>query len=108
MNLNKFLPLTETMYYILLSLLKPLHGYGIMQRIGKLSDNNVKIAAGTLYGALENLIKQNLIELSKEIGDERRKVYNLTPLGYDVLIMEFERIKKLLNLSIELLEEEQT
>lgn len=104
MNLNKFLPLTETMYYILLSLLNPLHGYGIMQRVEQLSDSHVKIAAGTLYGALENLVKQKLIEIIKTEGDDRRKVYKLTTLGLEILTMEYERMKKLTSLSKDLLE----
>ncbi|MDE6233212.1 MAG: PadR family transcriptional regulator, partial [Lachnospiraceae bacterium] len=42
--------LTEAVYYILLSLIQPLHGYGIMQNVEKLSKGRVRLAAGTLYG----------------------------------------------------------
>ena len=59
MNLNKYLPMTETTYYIMLSILEPLHGYGIMQQVKSYSNNLVDIAPGTLYGALENLKNKN-------------------------------------------------
>ena len=48
--------LTEAVYYILLSLQKPLHGYGIIQVVGELSGGRVKLAPGTLYGALNSLV----------------------------------------------------
>lgn len=57
MKRNKHLPLTETTYYILLALLEPAHGYHIMQKVEDMSDGDVKIAAGTMYGAIENLLK---------------------------------------------------
>ena len=52
MNLNKYLPLTETTFYILLSLKEPSHGYAIMQKVEELSNGRVRIAAGTMYGAI--------------------------------------------------------
>ena len=50
-------PLTEAVYYILLSLTEPLHGYGIMQKAEQLSSGRVRLAAGTLYGALNTLLE---------------------------------------------------
>ena len=47
--------LTEGVYYILLSLTQPLHGYGIMQRVEEMSGGRLRMAAGTLYGALSSL-----------------------------------------------------
>jgi DNA-binding PadR family transcriptional regulator len=104
MNLNKFLPMTETTYYILLSLLEPLHGYGIMQRVQELSSGTVEIAPGTMYGALENLKKQQLIDLVDEGEEKRRKVYALSELGRQVLSMEFSRMQHIINVSSPLLE----
>lgn len=94
MNRDKNLPLTETTYYILLALLEPAHGYIIMQKIEELSDNQVKIAAGTLYGAIENLLKQKLIQ-SVNSDDTRRKVYVITEKGKEVLLLDFERMNYL-------------
>lgn len=98
MNLNKFLPLTETTFYIMLSLVKPSHGYAVMQNVEALSGNKVKIAAGTLYGAVENLMKQRLIQ-SVETEDKRRKVYVLTEEGRDVLKLEIARMKHLVDIT---------
>ncbi|TLQ38495.1 PadR family transcriptional regulator [Ruoffia tabacinasalis] len=91
---NSALPLTETTYLILLSLLEPLHGYAIIKNVEELSDNHVKIAAGTMYGALDNLYNQAWIE---EVASEnkRRKVYQITEKGKEVLEAEIGRLSNL-------------
>ncbi len=99
MNLNKFLPMTETTYYIMLSLLVPLHGYAIMRQVKELSRGSVELAPGTLYGALENLKKQKLIDLVPDTNETRRKTYILTQTGLDVIRLEFERMKTLVAIS---------
>lgn len=96
MNRDKSLPLTETTYYILLSLLQPAHGYLIMQKVEELSNNQVKIAAGTLYGAIENLLKQKLIQSVKS-EDSRRKVYVITDKGREILILDFQRMNHMIS-----------
>ena len=58
--------LTETTYYILLSLWQPQHGYGIMQRAAAISGDRVRLAAGTLYGALSTMTEKGWIELIPE------------------------------------------
>ena len=85
--------LTETTYYILLSLYKPLHGYGIMQRTAELSGGRVRLAAGTLYGALNAMVDRGWIALLP--GDGRKKEYQLMPKGLDVLKNELERLREL-------------
>ena len=77
MRRDKNLPLTETVYYILLALMEPAHGYLIMQKVEELSGGQVSMAAGTLYGAVENLLKLKLIEPVRS-DDSRRKVYAVT------------------------------
>lgn len=91
---NPNLPLTETTFYILLVLNNPSHGYGIIQKIDRLSDGDVKVAAGTMYGAIEHLLKLNWIE---EIPspDKRRRVYQITNGGKAILSLESQRLKKL-------------
>jgi DNA-binding PadR family transcriptional regulator len=106
MNLNKLLPMTETTYYILLSLKEPLHGYGIMQRVQQLSDGTVEIAPGTMYGALDTLKKQKLIDLVDEDTEKRRKVYALSDLGNQALTLEYRRMQRLIKVSSALLEKE--
>lgn len=91
MDLKKHLPLTETTYYILLSLLEPGHGYAVMQKAEELSGGRVRIAAGTMYGALDNLSKQKLI-IAVPSSDPRRKVYQTTTEGAYVLNLEAQRL----------------
>lgn len=98
MKKNKNLPLTETVYYILLSLLEPAHGYLIMQKAEELSDGKVRIAAGTLYGAIENLLKLKFIKPVKS-DDNRRKVYLITDEGKEVLLLDFERMKHMIEIT---------
>lgn len=92
MNRNSALPLTETVYYILLALLQPAHGYLIMQKVEQLSQGQVRLAAGTLYGAAQNLLKQGFIQPLPSTSP-RRKVYLITPLGRQVLQQDFERMQ---------------
>ena len=88
---NKYLPLTEATYYIMLSLIEPLHGYGVMQKVEAISQGTVKVGAGTLYGAFSNLEKEKLI--AKVSEEERRKCYALTPKGKQVLLRQIERLE---------------
>lgn len=93
----KLLPLSETMHLIMLALRKPLHGYAIMQLVNKMSDGQVNIAAGTLYGALDNLKKHNYIELLSN-PVERKKVYQVTELGEEILALENTRLTQMIAL----------
>ncbi|GKU77812.1 PadR family transcriptional regulator [Paenibacillus sp. L3-i20] len=103
MKRDKSLPLTETVYYILLALMEPAHGYLIMQKVEELSNGHVRMAAGTLYGAIENLLKLKFI-LPVKSEDSRRKVYTITELGKDILSQDVERMKRMLEVAKEKLE----
>lgn len=93
---HKLLPLSETMHYILLALREPLHGYAVMQKIEEISNGTVILAAGTLYGAIENLNKHGWIEPVGESG--RRKVYMVTAEGNTILKKEQSRLLHILSL----------
>ncbi len=97
-------PMTEATYYILLSLMKPGHGYGMMQRIRELSGGRIEMGPGTMYGVLTRMNKEGLIELTSEDG--RRKNYAITEEGKKVLREEYKRLKKLVKDGT-LLEEEE-
>lgn len=97
MNRNSNLPLTETFFYILLAVRTPMHGYAIMQKIEELSGGQVRLAAGTMYGAIENLLKKGLI-VSVKSDDARRKLYTLTPLGKSVLEDDYQRMKHMIGI----------
>ena len=89
------LALTESTYYILLSLATPRHGYGIMQETEKMSRGRVRLAAGTLYGALNSLCDKGWIMPAPSGEESRRKAYQLTEKGWDVLRSEVERLREL-------------
>ncbi|CAJ1229416.1 transcriptional regulator [Levilactobacillus zymae] len=101
MTRNRHLPLTETTTYILLALTQPLHGYGAIQKITELSDGAVKVAAGTMYGAIENLLKLGWIH-EVPSADKRRRVYEVTAQGQDILRQEIQRLRQLGNLATQL------
>lgn len=89
--------LTEAVYYILLSLDTPLHGYGIMQNAERLSNGRVRLAAGTLYGALNTLLEKGWIKALPGSGSSRKKEYLLTETGRDVVLAEIKRLRELLH-----------
>ena len=99
--------LTEAIYYILLSLLQPLHGYGILQHVEELSHGRVRLAAGTLYGALNNLLERGWITALPEEKDSRKKEYLITETGKSVLREELARLSELVENGRKALEEEQ-
>ena len=98
--------LTEATYYILLSLVQPRHGYGIMQRAESLSGGRVRLAAGTLYGALNTLCDKGWILQLPAPDDSRRKDYKLTELGLKVLKNEAARLRELADNGEKILREE--
>lgn len=94
---NNTTALTEAIYYILLALQEPMHGYGIMQRASTMSRGRLVLSAGTLYGAISNLLEKGWIAPCGESadGDGRRKMYQITALGQEALTAEYNRLKEL-------------
>ena len=94
---NTTTALTEAIYYILLALQEPLHGYGIMQKTSSMSNGRLVLSAGTLYGAIANLLEKRWITPCGESSDTdgRRKLYQITDKGQEVLLAEFERLEEL-------------
>ncbi|MBQ5866801.1 MAG: helix-turn-helix transcriptional regulator [Oscillospiraceae bacterium] len=97
--------LTEAVYYILLSLLTPRHGYGIMQNAELLSAGRVKLAAGTLYGAINSLLEKGWIMALPGEKDSRKKEYVITEDGKAVLKAEIQRLKELVENGTRMMEE---
>lgn len=87
--------LTEAFYYILLSLYQPLHGYGIMQKAREFSGGRVRLAAGTLYGALNALLEKGWIEALPVQAGSRKKEYRVTAAGKAVVEAELARLEEL-------------
>ena len=94
-----YVPMTETAFYILLCLKTPNLGYGIVQTVERLTDGAIKLAPGTMYGSLSKMEKDALIRFVRE--EEKRKIYEITDLGREVLQTEIARIERLYRIAQE-------
>ncbi len=97
LSLNKvikaYLPMTETAFYILLSLSEPRHGYGIIKHVAEMTKGRIQLGSGTVYGTLTKMQKNGIITV---YADERRKtVYEITDTGKELMILEIDRLKEL-------------
>ena len=88
--------LTEVVYYILISLYSPLHGYGIMQNVSKISKGRVNLGPGTLYGAINTLLSKGWIKPTGNDKDTRKKEYTITEEGRQVVSIEIKRLQELI------------
>ena len=93
--MSTYVALTESTYYILLALYRPQHGYGIMQQVQTLSGGRVRLAAGTLYGALNTLLEKGWITALDGEADSRKKEYEITEAGREMLQKELQRLEEL-------------
>ncbi|MFL7808696.1 MAG: PadR family transcriptional regulator [Anaerolineae bacterium] len=102
---DAFLPLTPTVFYILLSLAdQERHGYAIMQEVEAMTGGQIRMGPGTLYGAIKRMLATGLIVESDErpdpeYDDERRRYYRLTTLGRRVLAAETQRLSHLVEVA---------
>ena len=95
---EKDLPLTEAVYYILLALRKPNHGYGITQEVEELTGGRVALGAGTLYGAIQTLQKKGWIDIySVDTESRKKKEYIITEAGREIFEAERKRLQELLD-----------
>ena len=88
-----YVPMTETAFYILLCLRTPNHGYGIVQMVEKMTGGAIRLAPGTMYGSLSKMDKDQVIRFVRE--EDKRKLYEITNLGREVLEIERKRIERL-------------
>ena len=88
-----YVPMTESGFYILYCLRQPQHGYGISQQVRQMTGGEVVIGAGTMYGSLSKMEKDGLIAFVAE--EDKRRLYQITALGQEILDMELRRIERL-------------
>ncbi len=88
-----YVPMTESGFYILFCLQEPQHGYGISREVKRMTGGEVSISAGTMYGTLSKMEQDGLIRFYRE--EEKRKLYQITDLGREVLSLEILRIERL-------------
>jgi len=88
--------LTEAVFYILLSLHKPMHGYALIQNIGKMTNGRVVLGPGTLYGAINALVQKGWIAAISAENDTRKKEYIITEAGRSAFLREVDRLNELI------------
>ena len=88
-----YVPMTETGFYILYCLITPQHGYAISRQVEWMTNGELTIGAGTMYGTLSKMEKDGLIAFDRE--EEKRRLYRITPLGEEILDRELRRIERL-------------
>ena len=94
--MDKNLPLTEALFYILLAVRKPNHGYGITQEVEELTGGRVTLGPGTLYGAIQSLAKKDWIRIySEDTESRKKKEYIITDEGRAVFEAEKTRLNEL-------------
>lgn len=104
-SLNDVLPLTPTVFHVLVALAGgPRHGYGVAQEVEELTEGRIVMGPGTLYGSLQRMQESGLIEETANPGDEglhapRRRYYRMTPLGSEALRAESDRLMRAASLA---------
>ncbi|WP_206427774.1 PadR family transcriptional regulator [Bacillus sp. FJAT-42376] len=91
--LKKYVPMTETAFYILLSLAEPRHGYGIVKHVEEMTNARIRLGSGTVYGTLTKMQKDGVITLFSD--EERKTVYEITDTGKKLMAAEISRLKEL-------------
>ena len=88
-----YAPMTETGFYILLCFREESHGYNVIRKVKELTDGEIRLGPGTMYGTLSKMEKDGLIRFVRE--EDKRKIYCITDLGREVLDLEMKRIERL-------------
>lgn len=91
--MKKYIPMTETAFYILLSLTEPRHGYGIVKHVEEISSGRLRLGSGTVYGTLTKMQKDGVITVFAD--EERKTLYEITDLGKQLILAEIGRLKEL-------------
>lgn len=98
---EEMLPLSASQLHILLALADgEKHGYAVMREVESMTNGEVTMGPGTLYGAVKKMVNAGLIEETDErpdpeMDDERRRYYRTTGLGARVLEAETARLERL-------------
>ena len=90
--IKTYIPMTETAYYILLSLNEQRHGYGIIKFVDQLTNGRICLGSGTVYTSLKKMTNDGLISITDD--KDRKTVYQLTDLGKELMQIEIDRVKK--------------
>lgn len=99
------LPLPSATFHILVALAdEDRHGYAIMKEVAARTGGSLTLSAGTLYRSVERMLEQGLIDeitsrAARDMADERRRYYRITPFGRAVATAEARRLTEMLKLA---------
>ena len=93
-DLEKYIPLTETMFLVLLTMLEKNYGYKVSKEVEEITNGRIVLGPGTLYGAINNLNKKGWIELVDK-DESGKKVYIATDIGRELVSLEIDRMRNL-------------
>ena len=96
--------LTDTNYYILLAMVKPIHGYGIMQKVKEMTKDTFEIGPASLYTSLKKMLNAKLICLC-DTEEKDKKVYQITAYGITILKKNLERRRQMVQCGEQMLKE---
>jgi DNA-binding PadR family transcriptional regulator len=102
---ESLLPLPSASFHILVALAdEDRHGYAVIKDVAARTDGALKLSPGTLYRSIDRMVQQGLIrEISsrpaREMNDERRRYYRITPFGREVAMAESRRLAQMLDLA---------
>ena len=88
---KKYIPMTETTYYTMLSVIVPRHGYAIMQYVSELTRGRIVLGTGTLYTMVGRLVADGIIV---QVPQDGKKAYQITDTGTELLQVETQRLGK--------------
>jgi DNA-binding PadR family transcriptional regulator len=91
--LKSYLPMTETAFYILLSLSEPRHGYAIIKYVDALTDGRIQLSSGTVYSTILKMQNDGVITVYSDSA--RKIVYEISPIGLELIKKEIQRIAKI-------------
>lgn len=104
---DALLPLPPATFHILVSLAdEERHGYAIIQDIEARTGGELRLSPGTLYRSIQRMLEQGLLVESRrrparELDDERRRYYRITPLGVATARAEMRRMTRMVRLGRE-------
>lgn len=101
---DEYLPLTTPVYHVLVALSdEEQHGYAIIKKVARQTNNQVTLSTGTLYGIIKRLLADGLIVQSNRRpaadDDERRRYYRLGEFGRRVAIAEARRLERMVSVA---------
>lgn len=87
---KKYIPMTETFFYILSSMIEAKHGYAVIKHVEEVTEGRIVLGAGTIYGTLNKMQRDGLIVLYEDVN--RKTVYIITGTGKQLLSEEIKRL----------------